>query len=381
MDLKIFAKTMEPEAMEQVERMARAPIGQGSKIRIMPDCHAGVGCTIGTTMTIADKVCPNLVGVDIACGVTLVHTSINFEDRLDELDRVIRQHVPSGRQVHDPEVAAPYKMLEALHCWDALGKNTQDLAFRSLGTLGGGNHFIEAYKGGVLCVHTGSRNIGLRVANYYQDLAKKRAQAKDKPDLAKIEPKDRQAALAAWKASRREMDDLAYLEGEDLEHYLHDCGILNAFASANRSAILRAIVGAMGGEIKNGISTTHNYIDTKARILRKGAVSAKAGEILVIPLNMRDGVLLCRGKGNPDWNNSAPHGAGRLYSRRAAKRAFTVEEYAKSMEGIYTTCIGLDTLDEAPFAYKDMREIMECIEPTVDILERLEPIYNFKAGD
>jgi RNA-splicing ligase RtcB len=379
MDLKIFAKTIEPEARAQVERMAAAPIGQGSKIRIMPDCHAGAGCTIGTTMTITDKVCPNLVGVDIACGVMLAYTDIHFEDRLKELDRVIRQRIPCGRNVHDrPDY--PHS-LTTMHCWGALSDRTHDLAFRSLGTLGGGNHFIEAYKGGVLCVHTGSRNIGLRVANYYQDLAKKKAQEKDRPDLAKIEPKDRQAALSAWKASRREMDDLAYLEGEDLENYLHDCAILNAFAVANRQVILSRIVAAMGGRIEEEFDTVHNYIDTGSRILRKGAVSAEAGKLLAIPLNMRDGVLVCRGKGNPDWNHSAPHGAGRLYSRKAAKRAFTVEEYAKSMEGIFTTCIGLDTLDEAPFAYKDMREIMECIEPTVEILERLEPVYNFKAGE
>lgn len=379
MDLKIFAKTIEPEARAQVERMAAAPIGQGSKIRIMPDCHAGAGCTIGTTMTITDKVCPNLVGVDIACGVMLAYTDLRFEDRLEELDRVIRQRVPCGRNVHDRPEQLP--SLTAMHCWDALSENTQDLAFHSLGTLGGGNHFIEAYKGGVLCVHTGSRNIGLRVAMYYQHLATVKAQEKDRPDLAKIEPKDRQAALAAWKASRKEADDLAYLEGEDLEHYLHDCAILNAFAVANRQVILSRIVAAMGGRIEKEFDTVHNYIDTGNRILRKGAVSAEAGKLLAIPLNMRDGVLVCRGKGNPDWNCSAPHGAGRLYSRKAAKRAFTVEEYAKSMEGIYTTCIGLDTLDEAPFAYKDMREIVECIEPTVEILERLEPVYNFKAGE
>lgn len=380
-DLKIFAKTIEPEALAQVKRMAAAPIGQGSKIRIMPDCHAGAGCTIGTTMTITDKVCPNLVGVDIACGVTLVKTDINFENRLEELDQVIRQHVPCGWHVHTPEKAVPYQLLEALRCWNELGDDTKHLAFCSLGTLGGGNHFIEAYKGGVLCVHTGSRNIGLRVAKYYQDIAVKKAKEKDRPDLSKIEPKDREAALKAWKANRGDLDDLAYLEGKDLENYLHDCGILNAFAAANRSTILENIVRAMGGVVGLGISTTHNYIDTNSRILRKGAVSAKAGEILVIPLNMRDGVLICCGKGNPDWNCSAPHGAGRLYSRRAAKRTFTVEEYAAAMEGVYTTCVGLDTLDEAPFAYKNMQEIMECIEPTVEILERLVPIYNFKAGE
>lgn len=382
MSVKIFAKTIEPEALAQIERMAAAPIGQGSKIRIMPDCHAGKGCTIGTTMTITDKVCPNLVGVDIACGVTLAYTGINFEDRLEELDAVIRERVPCGRRVHAPENAEFYEALTYMHCWPHLREDTRALAKLSLGTLGGGNHFIEAYRGGALCVHTGSRNIGLSVAKYYQDRAAENAKKRGAPNLEEIEPRQRAAALAEWKASTKGMPlDLAYLEGEDLENYLHDCAILNEFASTNRLTILAAIVEAMGGRLQMSINTTHNYIDTEARILRKGAVSAARGERLVIPLNMRDGVLICEGEGNPDWNYSAPHGAGRLYSRTAAKAAFTVEQYADAMAGIYTTCVGPDTLDEAPFAYKDMQEIMECITPTVVILDRLTPIYNFKAGD
>lgn len=380
-DVKIYAKTVEPEALAQIDRMAEAPIGKGSKIRIMPDCHAGAGCTIGTTMTITDKVCPNLVGVDIACGVMLVRTNISFEDRLEELDRVIRAVVPCGRQVHDPTVAEPFSPLRLLKCWYALRNETRELAALSLGTLGGGNHFIEAYKGGMLCVHTGSRNIGHAVATYYQTLAAKAAKKRGFPDLSEIEPKDREAAISAWKSQKPPEDDLAYLEGEDMMNYLKDCFILNAFARTNRRTILKNIVGAMGGEIEAAIDTIHNYIDTESCILRKGAVSAEAGERLVIPLNMRDGVLLCEGKGNPDWNWSAPHGAGRLYSRRKAKDTFTVDQYAEAMAGIFTTCIGEDTLDEAPFAYKDMAEIMDCITPTVTVKERLEPIYNFKAGE
>lgn len=381
-DVKIFAKTIGPEALEQIERMTASPIGQGSKIRIMPDCHAGAGCTIGTTMTITDKVCPNLVGVDIACGVMLARTNLDFEGRLEELDQVIRKVVPCGRQVHDPAAAIPYALLRYMECWGDLREETRVLADLSLGTLGGGNHFIEAYKGGLLCVHTGSRNIGLSVAKHYQAIAAKKLKTRERPDLSKIEPRDREAALAEWKAAMRAFDtDLAYLEGEDMENYLRDCCILNQFATANRHTILKNIVHAMGGEIEAGTDTIHNYIDTESRILRKGSVSAKEGERLVIPLNMRDGVLLCRGKGNPEWNYSAPHGAGRLYSRRKAKDIFTVEQYAEAMAGVFTTCIGEDTLDEAPFAYKDMAEIMECITPTVDILERLEPLYNFKAGE
>lgn len=381
-DLKIFAKTVEPEALAQIERMAASPIGQGSKIRIMPDCHAGAGCTIGTTMTITDKVCPNLVGVDIACGVMLARTNLDFAERLDELDQVIRRVIPCGRQVHDPATAEPYKPLKYLNCWYDLREETRALASLSLGTLGGGNHFIEAYKGGLLCVHTGSRNIGLSVAKHYQNIAAKKAKMREIPDLTKIAPRDREAAMAEWKAARQAFDtDLAYLEGEDMENYLCDCYILNKFARANRRTILERIVHAMGGEIEACTDTIHNYIDTESRILRKGSVSAKEGEYLVIPLNMRDGVLLCRGKGNPDWNFSAPHGAGRLYSRRKAKDTFTVEQYAEAMAGIYTTCVNEATLDEAPFAYKDMAEIMECITPTVGVVERLEPIYNFKAGE
>jgi RNA-splicing ligase RtcB len=284
--------------------------------------------------------------------------------------------------VHAPEKALSFKQLETLRCWPLLREDTRALAKLSLGTLGGGNHFIEAYRGGALCVHTGSRNIGLSVAKYYQDLAAKKAKKRGAPNLEEIEPRQRAAAMAEWKkAIKDQPTDLAYLEGEDMENYLHDCAILNAFARASRLTILGTIVEAMGGKIKEAHDTVHNYIDTEAGILRKGAVAARAGERLTIPLNMRDGVLICEGKGNPDWNYSAPHGAGRLYSRTAAKAAFTVEQYAAAMAGIYTTCVGPDTLDEAPFAYKDMQEIMECITPTVVILDRLTPVYNFKAGD
>lgn len=283
-DLKIFARTIEPEAMAQIEQMAAAPVAEGSKIRIMPDCHAGKGCTIGTTMTIHDRVCPNLVGVDIACGVMLAYTNITFEERLEELDAAIRKRVPCGRAVH-PHGYHAFLELEKMYCWDALRQDTKELAMRSTGTLGGGNHFIEAYAGGALCVHTGSRNIGLSVANYYQDIAAHKSKQRGRPDLSQIEPQQREAKLKEWKTALKAAgpDDLAYLEGEDLEHYLHDCAIINAFARTNRETIIHNILDEMGGFLFECHDTIHNYIDTAAGVLRKGAVSAKAGEKLTIP--------------------------------------------------------------------------------------------------
>ena len=381
-NLKIFAQTIEPEAMAQIERMAASAVAEGSKIRIMPDCHAGKGCTIGTTMTIRDKVCPNLVGVDIACGVLLAYTDIQFENRLEKLDAAIRKRIPYGRAVHDQRQPT-FTPLDHMYCWRDLKPETKDLAWRSTGTLGGGNHFIEAYEDGAMCVHTGSRNIGFAVAKYYQDIAVQKSKQRGRPDLSQIEPRQREARLNEWKAAVKAAgsNDLAYLDGKDAVHYLHDCAIINDFAAMNRRTIIRSIVKEMGGYIYKWNDTVHNYIDTDTGILRKGAVSAEFGQELTIPLNMRDGILVCIGKGNKDWNYSAPHGAGRLYSRGQAKRKFSLEQYEASMTGIYTTCVNFDTIDEAPFVYKDMEEIMTCIQPTVTVVKRLKPIYNFKAGE
>lgn len=378
--MKIFAKTIEPEAVEQINKMAKSPVGgDAAHIRIMPDAHAGTGCVIGTTMRITDKVCPNLVGVDIGCGVDLVKTDIDFNSRLDELDSVIRAYVPCGMATHP--TPQDYDFTD-LRCWQYLKKDTQELAQTALGTLGGGNHFIEAYDGGELAVHSGSRNIGWRVAEYYQNLAIKHCNhnlyKKQLEILKTIEPKQRQQWLNEHKITVDK--ELCYLEGDDMQDYLHDVAVMQRFANANRLSMLRTITEKMGGKIISHINSIHNYIDVDNMILRKGAISAQKDEILVIPLNMRDGILVCKGKGNPDWNFSAPHGAGRLYSRAKAKSLFTVDEYAQSMQGIYTTCVNEDTLDEAPFAYKDYKEIMSCIEPTVEILDRLIPIYNFKAN-
>lgn len=379
-DVLIYAKTVEQEAISQVLQMANSPLGEHAHIRIMPDCHAGAGCVIGTTMLITDKVCPNLVGVDIGCGVDLVQTDmVNIHERLDELDSVIRTYVPFGMDTHEEE--QPWDFTQ-LRCWEHLPKDAKLRASTALGTLGGGNHFIEAYASGWIAVHSGSRNIGYKVAQYYQDKAEK-AIAKYNHEvlmqqMQEVEPRLRQQWLAEHKITVQK--DLCYLTGQDMDDYLHDVAIMQKFANDNRAAMLKAIVHNMSGKIIQHISSIHNYIDVEHMILRKGAISARLDETLVIPLNMRDGILVCRGKGNPEWNYSAPHGAGRLYSRSEAKEAFTVEEYAAEMQGIYSSCINESTLDEAPFVYKDYKEIMECVEPTVEILTRLIPIFNFKAN-
>lgn len=378
----IYARTVDDGAVSQIVEMANSPLGENAHIRIMPDCHAGAGCVIGTTMRITDKVCPNLVGVDIGCGVDLVKTNIHFEECLDELDAVIRKYIPHGMEVHEEEKEFDFS---ELLCYDYLSSDVKERSKKALGTLGGGNHFIEAYKDGYLAVHSGSRNIGLAVAKYYQSLAEKmERQSKNKEfqtRLRQIEPQKRQEWLRAHVADASSaVSDLCFLTGQDMDNYLHDVAIMQHFANENRLAMLNAVVSAMGGNIESHINSIHNYIDMESKTLRKGAISAKAGEILVIPLNMRDGMLICRGKGNDEWNCSAPHGAGRLYSRAKAKELFTLEQYADTMKGIFTTCVNESTLDEAPFVYKDYKEIMECVEPTVDILDRIVPIYNFKAN-
>ncbi len=378
-DIVVYAKTVEQEAISQIIEMANSPLGENAHIRIMPDCHAGAGCVIGTTMKITDKVCPNLVGVDIGCGVDLIQTDIDFSNRLDELDSVIRKYIPFGMSTHSEERPWNFSLLR---CWEHIDKETKTRAMTALGTLGGGNHFIEAYENGWLAVHSGSRNIGFKVADYYQRLAEKRIKERNyallKEQIKSIEPTQREKWIAENKISVNR--DLCYLTGVDMEDYLHDVAIMQDFANDNRLSMLCEICNAMGGKVLQHINSIHNYIDINGRILRKGAISAQRGQIRVIPLNMRDGLLLCRGKGNPDWNYSAPHGAGRLYSRSKAKEVFTVEEYAKQMKGIYSSCINESTLDEAPFVYKDYQEIMECVEPTVEILDRLIPIFNFKAN-
>lgn len=381
--VKIFAKTIDEGVVGQITQMANSLLGENAHIRVMSDCHQGKGCVIGTTMKITDKVCANLVGVDIGCGVNLIKTNIDFENNLEKLDDIIRKNIPFGMAHHNKENI--FEPLKTLKCWNKLDKKTQDMAFRSLGTLGGGNHFLESYKNGYLSVHSGSRNIGWKVADYYQKLAvqtiKNKMTELTQTLLKNIEPQNRANWLQENKVKFAIQEDLAYLTDDNKKDYLHDIKIMQMFAEKNRETILQSIVNAFNGVIEQTITSTHNYIDTDTMILRKGAIRADKNDLLVIPLNMRDGMLICKGKGNEDWNCSAPHGAGRIYSRSQAKKDIKIEDYENSMKGIFSTCVNESTLDESPFAYKDYKEIMECIEPTVEILERIIPIYNFKASE
>ncbi|MBR3125204.1 MAG: RtcB family protein [Mogibacterium sp.] len=386
-----FARVIEDEAIEQIRRMCDTEMTRGSRIRIMPDVHAGKGCTIGTTMTITDKAVPNVVGVDIGCGmytVKLGKVDIDFE-KADEACHII----PSGFDTWEG-VKWPFALTE-LRCYREL-RDAKRLN-RSLGTLGGGNHFIEIDAAGdgtkYLVIHSGSRNLGKQVAEYYQQLAIDLNQGKEeylnKRDQIIEEYKaagrksEIQAALKAIKWEKKDAtvpDDLCYLYGSYLDDYLHDVEICQAFARLSREKMAEVILEHTGLEAIESFHTIHNYIDTDEMILRKGAIAAHEGELVLIPINMRDGSVLAYGKGNPDWNYSAPHGAGRIMSRTKAKDVIEMEDYRKAMEGIYTTSVSTATLDEAPMAYKSLEDIIDVIEESVDVVEVLKPVFNYKAG-
>lgn len=389
-----YAAVVEEEAIEQIRRMCDYEFTEGSKIRIMPDVHAGKGCTIGTTMTINDKVVPNIVGVDIGCGMYTVElgpVNIDFE----RVDAAVHE-IPSGRGVWEGRMER--FDLTGLACYRSL-KQTKRLE-RSLGTLGGGNHFIEidvASDGNkYLVIHSGSRNLGKQVAELYQalavDLNLGKANYFEQRDEIIRTYKEQgrrseiQAALksleAEWKAKEPTMPaDLCYLYGTYLEDYLHDVEICQQFARRSRERMAEIILEKTGMTARSSFHTIHNYIDTKEMILRKGSIAAHAGELVLIPINMRDGSVLARGKGNPEWNFSAPHGAGRLMSRMKARETLNLEAYRKTMEGIYTTSVNESTLDEAPMAYKSLDDILDEIRDSVDVIEVLKPIYNFKASE
>ena len=388
---KVFNDLADPASISQIQELCNQPAAAGSQIRIMPDVHAGAGCTIGTTMTITDKLVPNLVGVDIGCGM---ETTFLKETHIEpqKLDKLIRAEVPSGFEVRKtPHRYADKIDLTALYCYEHIHSLRAEV---SIGTLGGGNHFIEVDKSedGSLClvIHSGSRFLGVEVAGWYQREAYARLNGSDGAsqkaliERLKAEGKQKQieSELKKLKGTKRTAvpQHLAYCEGDLFEQYLHDMAIVQEFARLNRQAMTDVIVKGMHWHVRDQFTTIHNYIDMEHNILRKGAVSAQAGEILLIPMNMRDGSLICRGKGNPDWNCSAPHGAGRLLSRAAAKAECSMQEYKKQMEGIYTTSVSTDTIDECPMAYKPMEEIIANIGDTVEILETVKPIYNFKAG-
>lgn len=385
-----YAKVIEQGAVDQIKRMCDYAFTEGSKIRIMPDVHAGKGCTIGTTMTVTDKAVPNVVGVDIGCGmytVNLGKTPIDMK-KLDEAAHFI----PSGKNVW--EGRKERFDLERLCCYRGL-RDTKRLE-RSLGTLGGGNHFIEVDKASdgtkYLVIHTGSRNLGKQTAEFYQKLAVELHQGKEEYFIK------RDALIAEYKAAGRRKEiqgalkelhwtsresvmpeDLCFVYGKYFDDYLHDVEICQDFAKRNRELLAEILLEKAGLTGTDGFHTVHNYIDTKEKILRKGAIAAHAKEKVLIPINMRDGSVLALGKGNPEWNYSAPHGAGRIMSRAIAKEKLSMEDYRESMEHVYTTSVREGTLDEAPMAYKRLEDILDVIEDSVDIIDIMRPIYNFKA--
>lgn len=388
-----FAKNIEDEAREQIRTMCDYEFTRDSKIRIMPDVHAGKGCTIGTTMTVIDKVVPNIVGVDIGCGmftVKLETDSIDFE-KFDEAAHFI----PSGKNVWDGRQVR--FNLQELFCFRGL-KDSRRIE-KSIGTLGGGNHFIEIDKAAdgtfYLVIHSGSRNLGKQVAEIYQKLAADLAIGKD--EMFQTQEK----IIAEYKAAGRRSEiqeaikelhrqfkikksnipqELCWVYGKYLENYLHDIKICQEFARLNRETMAKILLERTGISAGESFHTTHNYIDVEEKIIRKGAISAREGEKVLIPINMRDGSVLAVGKGNADWNFSAPHGAGRIMSRSQAKENLNLEDYKNSMRGIYTTSVNEFTLDEAPQAYKSPDEIIDVIGDTVEILDVMKPVYNFKAS-
>lgn len=388
-NVKIFAKTIEAEAMKQIEDMATSEAYRDCKIRIMPDCHAGKGCTVGTVIQTAGKVVPNTVGVDIGCGMLVVKLG-KKDINLSLLDRIINESVPSGFDVHEQSQLKKMSPIMSSILHD-LHESTQgcfdpDYIGRSLGTLGGGNHFIELDEDEQGCkylvVHSGSRNLGVKVCNYFQHLAKKNVNHREERKRI-IEDLKKYGLEKEINNTLRRLatvpPDLAYLEGKDLDDYNFAAHVCQDFAYENRWNIAMTILRGLK-LLHNGFFTTvHNYFDIHSGIIRKGAVRAEKDEQLIIPLNMRDGSLICRGKGNEDWLCSAPHGAGRLMSRNAARNQLSMDEYRQQMHDIYSTSVCESTIDESPMAYKSSEEIESLISDTVDVVKRIKPIYNFKA--
>ena len=395
---KVFTDVVDEKSLQQIKTLCDQEFTSGARIRLMPDVHAGAGCTIGTTMTIKDKIVPNLVGVDIGCGMEtlMIHKDSEAAQKFDpaQLDMIIRKNIPCGFDIRKFE----HQYVAEVE-WDNIkGIYNKNRAQLSLGTLGGGNHFIEADKdeeGNLyIVVHSGSRHAGLEIAEYYQEMAWRQLNGKTKADLdAMISQLKAEGRETEIEAKRVEMNaqiktqipkDLAYVSGYLFDDYINDMRIMQHFAMLNRKAMINTIsigLHLKKEEIVDQFTTIQNYIDTENMILRKGAVSAQKGEKLLIPINMRDGSLICLGKGNEDWNCSAPHGAGRVMSRMKAKKELSMEEFKAEMSGIYSTTVTKETLDEAPMAYKTMDDIVANIGPTADILNVIKPIYNFKAAE
>lgn len=395
---KVFTDSVDEKSLQQIQTLCNQEFTSGTKIRLMPDVHAGAGCTIGTTMTIKDKIVPNLVGVDIGCGMETLcikadsEVSKNFNGA--ELDKIIRKNIPSGFNIRK----FPHGFVEQVDWEKIKGHYNKKRAWLSLGTLGGGNHFIEADRDDegnlYIVVHSGSRHAGLEIANYYQELAWRQLNGNCESDCKQLieqlkaegRTQEIQEKLAELKAQvvTNIPKDLAYLSGEFFDDYINDMKIMQHFALLNRKAMIQVIcigLHVKEEDIIEQFTTIHNYIDTDNMILRKGAVSAQKGEKLLIPINMRDGSIICVGKGNEDWNCSAPHGAGRVMSRKKARENLSLKEFKAEMSGIWSSTVNLDTIDEAPMAYKSMDDILANINPTAEILKIIKPIYNYKAGD
>lgn len=380
----IYNDNVETGTIEQVTDLCNDWCSEGSVVRIMSDAHEGNACVIGTTMTIVDRIVPNLVGVDVSCGMLYAQIEDNEID-FEKLDRVIRERVPSGFNSRNKahEIASNID-LNSLRCADHINK--LDRSYLQIGTLGGGNHFIELdrdSKGNMsVVIHSGSRNLGKQVAEYYQKLAIKERKLEREWNRSLIVAKwlevDKTKINEELSKIPLPNDEFAYLVGNSFDDYIHDMRILQIYANLNRKAILAEICASMNFAVTEKFTTAHNYIDTENMILRKGAVSAQKGERLIIPMNMRDGSIIAIGKGSPDWNYSAPHGAGRIMGRKAAKKTFKLEDFQESMKGIYTTSVSANTIDESPFVYKPMQEIIDNIGDTVDIIDVIKPVYNYK---
>lgn len=394
-NLKIFTENIEEESIKQIDELLEQEPFKDCKVRIMPDVHAGKGCVIGFTADLGNKVIPNIVGVDIGCGMLCVELG-NIELNLEKLDNIINEYIPAGRNIREQKLI-DFEKINELYCLRELKESKK--FNRAIGTLGGGNHFIEVdmddEDNKYLVIHTGSRNLGKQVADYYQNLAielcsgKEELFKKKEKIIKEYKEQGRKSEIQqALKDLEKEYKnnnpdlpkDLCYLEGKYREMYLHDMRICQEYASLNRCYIARTILLNMGKQIyQKYFETIHNYISFEDNIVRKGAISAKEGEKVLIPINMRDGSIIAVGKGNEDWNNSAPHGAGRIMSRMKAKETFKLDDFKESMRGIYTTSITEETIDEAPFVYKPMQEIIDNIQDTVEIQKIIRPIYNFKA--
>lgn len=402
-NVKIFAKTVDKNALDQIQIISDSPAFEGQKIRIMPDCHAGKGCVIGFTSTYADKIIPNIVGVDLYCGMLVVDLGKQHVN-LEKLDNVIHELIPSGMTVNE-EIQNPVLTFDGKNIYDLLSdlrctvKNI-DWIEKSCHSLGGGNHFIEvnADAGGnqFLVIHTGSRNLGKQVAEFYQNLAI--AERSHKTDyktelnvlIADMKKAHRESEIQSEikkfskEFSERTPDipnELCWVEGPSMDDYIHDVTVCHHFADENRMGIAHTILSAMGLKDFGHFTTLHNYIDTDNHVIRKGSISAASGERVLIPLNMRDGSIVGIGKGNTDWNDSAPHGAGRILSRREARENLSMNEFVHEMEGIYTTSVSKATIDESPMAYKPSDEILSLVKDTIDIVKVIKPVYNFKASE